>query len=150
MTGTGRGGHILAQPSNKQLAAANSTSTSGLNTDHPMYKEFMDFMQSKKEKDNNPPAYSTVLMDEESTKVMSRYLDTVCYITTIYKYKIHYEMILSATGSGEFQHFYPANTRKVYSFSKIIIKNILTPEEWGMSPLKEMDHIHPEQKVAVK
>ncbi|KAG5570733.1 hypothetical protein H5410_060499 [Solanum commersonii] len=69
-------------------------------------------------------------MDEESTK------DTICYTTTVYKYKMHYEMILLATGSSEFQHFYPVNTRKVYNFSKIIIKKILTPEEWGMSPLK--------------
>ncbi|KAG5615855.1 hypothetical protein H5410_015679 [Solanum commersonii] len=61
---------------------------------------------------------------------------------------MHYELILSATGSCEFQHFYPANTKKVYNFSKIIIKKIIAPEEWGMSPLKEMDYIHPEQKVA--
>ncbi|KAG5570741.1 hypothetical protein H5410_060507 [Solanum commersonii] len=81
-------------------------------------------------------------------KLMSRYLDTVCYTTTVYKYRMHYEMILSATGSGEFQHFYLANTRKVYNFSKIIIKKKLTPEEWEMSLLKEMDCIHPEQKVS--
>ncbi|KAG5630258.1 hypothetical protein H5410_001975 [Solanum commersonii] len=55
---------------------------------------------------------------------MSRYLDTVCYTTTtVYKYRMHYEMI---------------------------IKNILALEEWGMSPLKEMDYIHFEQKVAAK
>ncbi|KAH0685578.1 hypothetical protein KY290_017065 [Solanum tuberosum] len=30
----------------------------------------------------------------------------------------------------------------------MIIKKILTPEEWGMGPLKEMEYIHPEQKVA--
>lgn len=81
---------------------------------------------------------------------MSRYLDTVSYTPTVYKYKMHYELILSATGSCEFQHFYPANTKKVYNFSKIIIKKIIAPEEWGMSPLKEMDYIHPEQKVAVR
>ncbi|KAG5630646.1 hypothetical protein H5410_002363 [Solanum commersonii] len=63
---------------------------------------------------------------------------------------MHYEIILSATRSCEFQHFYPANTKRVYNFSKMIIKNILAPEEWGMSPLKEMDCIHSEQKVAVK
>ncbi|KAG5632147.1 hypothetical protein H5410_003864 [Solanum commersonii] len=99
----------------------------------------MDFMKSKKESDNNPPTYSTILMDDEnievfdlndkrevilvlensdlrwkneSWQVMSRYLDTVCYTTTVYKYKMHYEIILSATRSCEFQHFYPANTKK--------------------------------------
>ena len=50
----GRGGHIFAQIGNKQLIAANSASTSGLNIDHPMYKEFLDFMQSKQGKDNIP------------------------------------------------------------------------------------------------
>ncbi|KAG5589785.1 hypothetical protein H5410_040299 [Solanum commersonii] len=176
---TARGDHILAQLGNKQLVATNiaSTSDSGLNMNHPMYKEFLDFMKSKKETDNTPPTYSTVLADEESTKVfdlndkkeiilllknsdlrwkhdpwqlMARYLDSVCYTTTAYKYRMHFEMILSVAVSGEFQHFYPGNTRKFYNFLKIIIKKVLTPEEWGMSPLKERDYIHPEKKIAVK
>ncbi|KAG5605283.1 hypothetical protein H5410_026775 [Solanum commersonii] len=81
-------------------------------------------VESKKTSDNNPPAYSTVLMDEENTEVfdlndkrevilllensdlkwknypwqvMSRYLDTVSSTTTVYKYIMHYEIILSAT-----------------------------------------------------
>ncbi|KAG5619539.1 hypothetical protein H5410_004757 [Solanum commersonii] len=81
---------------------------------------------------------------------MARYLDSFCYTTTGYKYMMHYEMIFSATGSTKFQNFYPANTREVYNFSKIIIKKVITPEEWGMSPLEEKDYIHPEQKVVVK
>ncbi|KAG5615271.1 hypothetical protein H5410_015095 [Solanum commersonii] len=162
---------------NQKLVATNIASTSDLNTDHPMYKEFLDFMQSKQGKDNVPPSYSTVLADEESTYVfdqnykkevtfpleindlrwkndpwqlVSRYLDSVSYTTVAYKYRMHYGMILSATRSGEFQHFYPANTRKVYNFSKIIIKRVLTSEEWGMSPLTEKDYIHLEQKIVVK
>jgi len=134
-------------------------------------------MQSKQGKDNIPQSYSTVLIDEENIEVFDQnskkevillleqsdlrwkndlwqimyiYLDSVYYTTPDYKYMMHYEMILSATGSGEFQHFYPANTKKVYNFSKIIIKRVMAPEEWGMSPLKERDYIHPEQKVLVK
>ncbi|KAG5615648.1 hypothetical protein H5410_015472 [Solanum commersonii] len=80
---------------------------------------------------------------------MTRYLDTISYTATVYKYRMHYEIVLSSTGC-EFQHFYPANTKKLYSFSKMIIKKIIAPEEWGMSTLKEMDYIHPEQKVVVK
>lgn len=60
---------------------------------------------------------------------------------------MHYERILSATWSGEFQHFYLANFGKVDNFSKIIILKILTPEKWEMSPLKEMDYIHLEQRL---
>ncbi|KAG5569936.1 hypothetical protein H5410_059702 [Solanum commersonii] len=48
------------------------------------------------------------------------------------------------------KHFYPANTKKVYNFSKLVVKRIISPEEWGMSTLKELDYIHPEQKVPVK
>ncbi|KAG5611978.1 hypothetical protein H5410_023259 [Solanum commersonii] len=181
-TNAGRGGHILAQQDNKTLttfnsnvSAASSSGTSGIDIDHPMYKEFINFMKSKKEPDNNP-TYSSILIDKENTEVfdmndkkevillleendhkwrnepwqiMARYLDTVSYTTVVYKYKMHYEIILSSTGC-EFQHFYPTNTKKVYNFFKLIIKKILAPEEWGMSTLKELDYIHPEQKIAVK
>ncbi|KAG5581148.1 hypothetical protein H5410_051775 [Solanum commersonii] len=135
-----RGGHILAQQGNKTLtsfnvndSATSSSGTSGININHPMYKEFMDFMKSKKELDNNPPSYSSILMDDESIEVfdmnekrevivlleendlkwrnepwqiMARYLDTIFYTTAIYKYRMHYEIILSST-ECEFQHFLP-------------------------------------------
>ncbi|KAG5632290.1 hypothetical protein H5410_004007 [Solanum commersonii] len=65
-TGAGRG-NILAQMGNQKLVATNIASTNGLNIDHPMYKEFFNFMQSKQGKDNVPQSYSTVLTDEEST-----------------------------------------------------------------------------------
>ncbi|KAG5570708.1 hypothetical protein H5410_060474 [Solanum commersonii] len=104
---------------------------------HPMYKEFLNFMQSKEGKHNIPQSYSTVLTDKENIEIfdqndkkevillleqsdlrwrdepwqiMHRYLDSVYYTTPSYKYMMHYEMILLATGFGEFQHFYPVNT----------------------------------------
>ncbi|KAG5579517.1 hypothetical protein H5410_050144 [Solanum commersonii] len=134
-TNPGRRGHIIVQHGNKQLIATNSNSstsgTSGIDINRSMYKEFMDFMKSKKESDNNPPIYSTIRMDEANIEVfdlndkrevilllensdlrwknepwqlMSRYLDTVSYTTTVYKYKMHYEIILSATGSSSASH----------------------------------------------
>ncbi|KAG5572457.1 hypothetical protein H5410_062223 [Solanum commersonii] len=176
-----RGGHILAQQGNKTLTSFNvsqttASSSSGTSVDinHPMYKEFMDFMKSKKETSSS--TYSSVLIDDENIEVydinskkevillleesdlrwrnepwqiMTRYLDTVAYTATVYKYRMHYEIILSSTGC-EFQYFYPANTKKVYNFSKLVVKRIISPEEWGMSTLKELDYIHPEQKVPVK
>ncbi|KAG5589385.1 hypothetical protein H5410_039899 [Solanum commersonii] len=161
---------------NRKKHSIASSSSSGMNIDHPMYKEFMDFMKSTEKLDNNPPSYSSILIDDEnievfdlndkkevillleesdlkwrneSWQIMARYLDTVSYTATVYKYRMHYEMILSSTGC-EFQHFYPANTKKVYNFSKLIIKRIIASEEWGMSTLKELDYIHSDQKVAVK
>ncbi|KAK4724365.1 hypothetical protein R3W88_027144 [Solanum pinnatisectum] len=67
----GRGGHILAQLENKKLVAdsSSSTDTGGFKINHPMYKEFMDFMKSKQSQDNTPPTYSTILMDEENIEV---------------------------------------------------------------------------------
>ncbi|KAG5570695.1 hypothetical protein H5410_060461 [Solanum commersonii] len=96
---------------------------------HPMYKEFLDFIQSKQGKDNIPQSYSTVLTDEENIEIfdqndkkkvillleqsdlrwkndpwqiMQMCLYSVSYTTFAYKYKMYYEMILSAAGSGEF------------------------------------------------
>ncbi|KAG5607794.1 hypothetical protein H5410_029286 [Solanum commersonii] len=181
---SGRGGHILAQQGNRTLtsfnvsqttASSSSGTSGGVDINHPMYKEFMDFMKSKKETSSST-TYSSVLIDDENIEVfdmnskkdvilllekndlrwrnepwqiMTRYLDTVAYTATAYKYRMHYEIILSSTGC-EFQHFYPANTKKVYNFSKLVVKRIISPEEWGMSTLKELDYIYPEQKVPVK
>ncbi|KAG5573222.1 hypothetical protein H5410_062988 [Solanum commersonii] len=180
----GRGGHILAQQGNRTLtsfnvsqttASSSSGTSGGVDINHPMYKEFMDFMKSKKETSSST-TYSSVLIDDENIEVfdmnskkevillleesdlrwrnepwqiMTRYLDTVAYTATAYKYRMHYEIILSSTGC-EFQHFYPANTKKVYNFSKLVVKRIISPEEWGMSTLKELDYIHTEQKVPIK
>ncbi|KAG5605414.1 hypothetical protein H5410_026906 [Solanum commersonii] len=146
--------------------SSSSSGTSGIDINHPMYKDFLDFIKSKKEGENATPSNSAIPIYDENTEIfdlndkkevifllensdlrwknepwqiMSRYLDTVSYTTSAYKYRMHYEIILSATGSCELQHFYLANTKKV-----------LAPEEWGLSPLKEMDYIHPEHKVAVK
>ncbi|KAG5570673.1 hypothetical protein H5410_060439 [Solanum commersonii] len=42
------------------------------------------------------------------------------------------------TGSVEFQHFSGYNTNEnVYNFSKIIIKHIISIEDWGISSMKE-------------
>ncbi|KAG5609778.1 hypothetical protein H5410_021059 [Solanum commersonii] len=125
--------------------------------------------------DNNP-TYSLILIDDEnievfdmndkkevillleendlkwrneSWQIMARYLGTILYTTAVYKYRIHYEIILSSTRC-EFQHFYPGNTKQVYNFFELIIKKILAPKEWGMSTLKQLDYIHSEQKIAIK
>ncbi|KAG5572212.1 hypothetical protein H5410_061978 [Solanum commersonii] len=126
--GGGRGGHILTQLGNKQLVATNiaSTSDSDLNTNHPMYKEFMDFMQSKQSKDNTPPTYSTILVDEESKEVFDQ------------------------NDKNEVTLLLENNDLRWKHNPWQLMTRVLTPEEWGMSPLKERDYIHPEQKVAVK
>lgn len=74
---------------------------------------------------------------------MLRYFDTVSYATHAYKYRMHYEIILSSTGIAEIQHFYPATTKRIYNFSKIVIKKVLASDEWGLSTLKEREYTLP-------
>ncbi|KAH0725254.1 hypothetical protein KY284_001119 [Solanum tuberosum] len=134
--------NVLAQIENQKLIASNIaetyTSTSGINTEHPMYKEFMNFIQSRQVQGTNPSSYSSAIADEGNENIevfdknekdevillepmdlqwkddpwqfMTRYFDKVSYVVPTYKYKMHYEIILSSIGSAEFQHFYPANT----------------------------------------
>ena len=53
---------------------------------------------------------------EHPWQIMTRFFDTSSYVVPTYKYRMHYEIILSSLGPAEFQHFYPANTKKVYNF----------------------------------
>ena len=131
-----------------------------------MYKEFMDFIKSKQTQDNTPPSYSSAVTEEgnenievydknekdevilllepidlqwkeDPWQIMNMYFDTTSYVVPAYKYRMHYEIILSSIGLAEFQHFYSSPTKKVYNFSKFIIKKIFTPQEWGLSTMKE-------------
>ncbi|KAK4359409.1 hypothetical protein RND71_021638 [Anisodus tanguticus] len=66
---------------------------------------------------------------DEPWKLMERYLEAGSYPILTYKSRMHYETILMTTGSADIQHYFPMNTKKVYNFSKIIIKKIFTPED---------------------
>ncbi|KAG5609784.1 hypothetical protein H5410_021065 [Solanum commersonii] len=50
------------------LYTASSSGTSGIDINHSMYKEFINFMKSKKEPDNIP-TYSSILIDDENIEV---------------------------------------------------------------------------------
>ncbi|KAG5599897.1 hypothetical protein H5410_031267, partial [Solanum commersonii] len=57
-----------------------------------------------------------------------------------YKTRSYYEEILISLGSVEFQHFSCMGHnphKKSYNFSKIIIKQIISIEDWGISSMKE-------------
>jgi len=56
-----------------QLITTNSVSTSGLNTNHPMYKEFLDFMQAKQKKGwYSSNLFNSSHIYEESTKIFDQ------------------------------------------------------------------------------
>ncbi|WMV37067.1 hypothetical protein MTR67_030452 [Solanum verrucosum] len=82
---------------------------------------------------------SEIQMKDEPWKIFQRYLLNGLYFPgESYKTRSYYETILITTGSVEFQHFSGYNTsEKVYHFSKMIIKQIISIEEWGISSMKE-------------
>ena len=57
--------NILAQLGKQRLIATNiagtSTGISGIDDNHPMYREFMDFIQSKQQ---TQPSYSSIVNEE--------------------------------------------------------------------------------------
>jgi len=82
---------------------------------------------------------SEIQRKEEPWKIFQRYLLNRLYFPgESYKTRLYYETILTNTGSVEFQHFSGYNTSEnVYNFSKMIIKQIISIEDWGISSMKE-------------
>lgn len=68
-------GNILAQVGNRRLIASNitgtSTGVSGVDANHPMYKEFMEFIKSKQTQGDSSLSYPAIVNDEagENTEV---------------------------------------------------------------------------------
>ncbi|KAG5590051.1 hypothetical protein H5410_040565 [Solanum commersonii] len=82
---------------------------------------------------------SEIQRKEEPWKIFQRYLlNKLYFLGESYKTRSYYETILTNIGSVEFQHFSGYNICKnVYNFSKMIIKQIISIEEWGISLMKE-------------
>ncbi|KAG5629323.1 hypothetical protein H5410_001040 [Solanum commersonii] len=82
---------------------------------------------------------SEIQRKEEPWKIFQQYLFNGLYFPgESYKTRLYYETILTNTGSVEFQHFSSYNTSEnVYNFSKMIIKQIISIEDWGISSMKE-------------
>ncbi|WMV07394.1 hypothetical protein MTR67_000779 [Solanum verrucosum] len=75
---------------------------------------------------------------EEPWKIFQRYLLNGLYFPgESYKTRKYYETLLISTGV-EFQHFSGYNTgENVYNFSKMIVKQIIHIEDWGISSMTE-------------
>ncbi|KAI5657609.1 hypothetical protein M9H77_26402 [Catharanthus roseus] len=158
---------------NKKLIAENIA-----DTDASLYEEFKKFLADKQKQESETSSsgsYSQVISEEDNIAsyhtnthkeiiflldnkdlqwrndpwiLMNRYLDTASYAVTSYKQRPYYEHILKVS-SCDITHFYP-NTKvaNIYNFSKIIIKRIISVEEWRLSPLKEKEFIIPESKLS--
>ncbi|KAG5599351.1 hypothetical protein H5410_030721 [Solanum commersonii] len=79
---------------------------------------------------------SNIQRREEHWKIFQRYLLNGLYFRgESYKTRKYYETLLIST-SVEFQHFLGYNTSEnVYNFSKMIIKQIIHIEDWGISSI---------------
>nr|GFB28265.1 hypothetical protein [Tanacetum cinerariifolium] len=141
--------------------AESSASSSIPKPNDPLYGEFMEFLKNKKgnnpsyanalnEEENEDLQeyhqspykekliflkYQDVMRYFDSGNdpwiLMSRYLDNAPYAAYAYKGRACYENILKFTGSIEVTHFTAANSN-VYNFSKVLIKQIISAEEWGL------------------
>ncbi|KAG5590103.1 hypothetical protein H5410_040617 [Solanum commersonii] len=82
---------------------------------------------------------SEIQRKDEPWKIFQRYLINGLYFPgESYKTCSYYETISISTGSVDFQHFSGYNTSEnVYNFSKMIIKQIISIEDWGISSMKE-------------
>ncbi|KAL3830792.1 hypothetical protein ACJIZ3_019594 [Penstemon smallii] len=157
---------------------ANIASSSGnipQDQNNSSYEEIPDLTKQKKRKNNNiPPSYD----DEDSYNeeqitsnevilviencdlewkeypwtIMSRYLDRASYATGSSTSRSYYLNILNSTETAQIQYSYGnirTNTRIIDS-SKIIIKKIMSVQEWGISPLKVKEFVHPKLRTQVK
>ena len=88
--------------------------------------------------------------NDDPWNLFSKYLDTASYAGCSYKSRNYYENILISTGTCEISHFSSSADKKVYNFSKVIFKRIISVEEWGLSTLREREFLHPEQKISIK
>ncbi|KAG5598933.1 hypothetical protein H5410_030303 [Solanum commersonii] len=79
---------------------------------------------------------SDIQRKEEPWKIFQRYLLNGLYFPgESYKTRKYYETLLISTGV-EFQHFSGYNTgENVYNFSKMIVKQIIHIEDWGISSM---------------
>uniref|UniRef100_M1C2X5 Zinc knuckle family protein n=1 Tax=Solanum tuberosum TaxID=4113 RepID=M1C2X5_SOLTU len=81
---------------------------------------------------------SDIQRREEPWKIFQRYLlNGLFFPGESYKTRKYYETLLISSGV-EFQHFAGYNTAEnVYNFSKMIIKQIIHIEDWGISSMTE-------------
>ncbi|KAG5577034.1 hypothetical protein H5410_057168 [Solanum commersonii] len=79
---------------------------------------------------------SDIQRREEPWKIFQRYLlNGLYFLGESYKIRKYYETLLISTGV-EFQHFSGYNTgENVYNFSKMIVKQIIHIEDWGISSM---------------
>ncbi|KAG5581601.1 hypothetical protein H5410_052228 [Solanum commersonii] len=112
----------------------------------PLYVELHAYLSQKEKGDTFASIAKDDVDDIKSYEKERRTLEDIpiylinglYFPSESYKTRSYYETILISTGSVNFQHFSGYNTSEdVYNFSKIIIKQILSIEDWGIFTMKE-------------
>ncbi|KAG5579482.1 hypothetical protein H5410_050109 [Solanum commersonii] len=157
-----RGGMSLVKLTSSSKEATSSIHLDDIPENNPLYVQLRAYLSQKqsdtfasvaKEEVNDIRSYERVVKKEmiflienseiqrkeELWKIFQRYLLNGLYFPgESYKTRLYYETILTNTGSVEFQDFSGYNTSEnVYNFSKMIIKQIISIEDWGISSMKE-------------
>ncbi|WMV13409.1 hypothetical protein MTR67_006794 [Solanum verrucosum] len=158
-----RGKVSLISSKVSQNTASSSVHPEDIPEDSPFYAEFWVYLSQKQKSDtfasiakddiDDIKSYEKVAKKEiifllvnseiqkkdELRKILHRYLiNGLYFLGKSYKTHSYYETILRSTGSAEFHYFSGYNTSEnVYNFSKIIIKQIISIEDWGISSMKE-------------
>ncbi|KAG5577035.1 hypothetical protein H5410_057169 [Solanum commersonii] len=142
-----RGGMSLVKLNSKtQEKTSSSIHLEDIPESDPLYVKLQEFITQKKSNTFASIAREDTIDDmktyekrrEEPWKIFQRYLLNGLYFPgESYKTRKYYETLLISTGV-EFQHFSGYNTcENVYNFSKMIVKQIIHIEDWGISSMTE-------------
>ena len=158
----GRSPEVINQHGKKQLIAADLSQDAD-------YQAFLEFKrQQRGNTSKEEDSYAKIVGDEESESnnigfsvnnhkeiiflleekdlkykndpwiLMQRYMDNLSLPARTYKFRNYYEQILLQSNSCEISHFTGTN-KEIYNFSKMIIKRVISLEDWGISPLREKE-----------
>ncbi|KAG5571101.1 hypothetical protein H5410_060867, partial [Solanum commersonii] len=118
-----------------QSEASSSIHLEDIPEDNLLYAQLQAYLTQKQ----NDIFASIAKEDNDNIKSYEKYLINDLYFPgKSYKTRSYYEIILISIGSVKFQYFLDYNTSEnTYNFSKMIIKQIISVEDWGISTVKE-------------
>ncbi|KAG5580592.1 hypothetical protein H5410_051219 [Solanum commersonii] len=157
-----RGGMSLVKLTSSSKKATSSIHLDDVPENNPLYAQLKAYLSQKqsdtfasvaKEEVDDIKSYERVVKKEmiflienseiqrkeEPWKIFQRYLlNGLYFLGETCKIRLYYETILTNTCSVEFQHFLGYITSEnIYNFSKVIIKQIISIEDLGISLMKE-------------
>ncbi|KAG5629997.1 hypothetical protein H5410_001714 [Solanum commersonii] len=140
-----RGGMSLVKLTSSSKEATSLIHLDDILENNPLYAQLRAYLSQ-----NQSDTFASVVKEEvDDIRSYERKRRTLEDIPTIvlnelyfpgesYKTHLYYEIILTNTSSVEFQHFSRYNTNEnVYNFSKMIIKQIISIKDWGISSMEE-------------